>query len=180
MRWFRYYLFAVTLGWLVLSPPDISAHHANLIDGQRDFLHSHLPHSNTIVNFKDYIFFLTVIDRAPGTVDILLYLEDTVKRPVFGKKAVVIESNDNRPVFNGILEPDKTGIFHLRYAYDKPLVARLKVAYHEFGYQQVQWITADIQLGSPAPNMLILVLLGGILLAAIIFVGYRINREGTT
>lgn len=178
MRWFRYYLLAVALSWLVLSPPDILAHHANLADGQRDFLHSDLPHSDTVVNLRDYTLFLTVIDRAPSTVDILLYLEDAVKRPVFGKRAVVIETDGKQPVFSGVIEPDKTGVFHLRYAYDKPLAARLKVSYNEADYSPAQWIEAGIQLGSPAPNTIILVLLGAALLAAIVVVGMRNRGAG--
>ncbi|MFA5795233.1 MAG: hypothetical protein WC980_09260 [Candidatus Brocadiia bacterium] len=174
MKWFRYWLFLLVLG---LYPPDASAHHAGLTGIQKELIaaNAHLPHTSLNAIYKDYSLFVTILDRAPDTVDLMLYLEDNLKRPIFGKRAVVIEDADGKPVFSSFLEPDDTGIFYLRYSYDRPLKGRLKVSYEPVGGSgtPAQWLQTDIQLGSPAPSITFLIVIGLVLLATIVAVKMR-------
>ncbi|MFH1228514.1 MAG: hypothetical protein V1701_11520 [Planctomycetota bacterium] len=180
MKWFRPCLFLIILGCLALYPPDILAHHAGFAGVQKELIanNSCLPHAGLTASLKDYNLFVTILDRAPDTVDLMLYLEDNVKRPIFGKRAVVIEDAHGKQVFNSFLEPDNTGIFYLRYSYSYPLKGRLKVSYDaaDLGSPS-QWLQTDIQLGSPPPNSIFLAVIMLALLVTIVIV--RVRREGT-
>jgi len=128
------------------------------------------------INLNNYTLFLTVVDRAPGLIDLFLYLEDAYKRPMLGQGQVIIEDPECNIVFNNILEPDKDGIMFLRYISPQPLKCRLKVSAGQMGYSG-QWIETTLSLGSPGISMPFMLILGLIFLVAFILTHYLPRRH---
>jgi hypothetical protein len=159
------------------------AHHETLPAPDREYLKliSMHPFKDTLITQGNYNFFITVVESAPDTYDLYFYIENSLfKRPVHSDKGVLIYPANSRTPEKFFLTSDITGAASMRYIVRKPFLAKVELSTVVPGGKTIS-VTADIQLGSPKPSFVFLILFGLILAAFVIFIyivrGRRINRK---
>ncbi|MFA5794151.1 MAG: hypothetical protein WC980_03685 [Candidatus Brocadiia bacterium] len=133
------------------------------------------PFKDEVVASGDHIFYVTAVDTAPNTVDLIFYIESSlhtegllVKRPVYSEKEIWFATDDCPVPQKFIPEPDNTGVSTLRYLYDKPVHAKLRISTTSTDNKAISAETS-IQIGSPEPSYFFLIIFGIIIMLSIVF-----------
>ncbi|MEW6026917.1 MAG: hypothetical protein AB1599_06460 [Planctomycetota bacterium] len=128
------------------------------------------PFKDEVVSSGDYDFYVTMADLAPNTVDLTIYIENSLlKRPVRSASEIWLSTDDSPATQRFVLQPDYTGASTLRYFYDKPVRAKLKIATTIADSKPISAETS-IQIGSPKPSYLFFIIFVASILFAVAFV----------
>lgn len=163
---------------IIFSGLSVQAHHESLAAPEREYLKliSLHPFKDTVIHNNGYDFYITVVELAPRTVDLIFYIENPLfKRPVHSVKEILLYQEGSLALQRFALGTDITGVSSLRYRYQKPFEAKLKIITVAPDHQNLSAETT-IQIGSPKASYLFLIVFGIILIISIIFVYIRQKR----
>ena len=150
----------------------IEAHHESLPAPERWYLKlvSLHPFKDKLISQGDYDFFITVAESAPDTFDIIFYIENSLfKRAVHSPKEILLYRNDTKIPGRFILETDISGVSSLKYVAHKPFETRIKVSATTADNKPIS-VETDIQIGSPKPSLVFIIIFGLLILVAVITV----------
>ncbi|MFH0889118.1 MAG: 4Fe-4S binding protein [Planctomycetota bacterium] len=118
----------------------------------------------------NYDFFITIVESAPDTFDIIFYIENSLfKRAVRSSKEILLYRSDTKITDKFILESDISGVSSLKYFAHKPFETSIKVSAKTSDNEPIS-VKTDIQIGSPPPSIIFIVTFILIILIAIISV----------
>ena len=159
------------LVWLIL-PVCLYAHHESLAAPEREYLKiiSLQPFKDKVIHNSGYDFYITVAEPAPQVVDLIFYIENPLfKRPVHSAKEILLYPKGSSTPQRFALETDVSGVSSLRYRYQKPFEAKLKITTAAPGRQDLS-VETVIQIGSPEPSYGFLVIFGLIIIGVLCYV----------
>lgn len=156
----------------MILPVCLYAHHESLAAPEREYLKiiSLHPFKDKVIHNSGYDFYITVAEPAPQVVDLIFYIENPLfKRPVHSTKEILLYPNGSSTPQRFALETDVSGVSSLRYRYHKPFEAKLKITTAAPDRQSISAETT-IQIGSPEPSYVFLVIFGLIIIGALFYV----------
>lgn len=168
---FNRFLFSfIIVVWLV-TPPALYAHHESLAAPEREYLNfiSLHPFKDKVIRDSGYDFYITMVESAPQTVDLIFYLEHPLfKRPVHSAKEVLLHVAGSDEPQRFILETDIAGVSSLRYRYREPFEAELRIT-ASAPDGQILMAETKVQIGSPGPSRAFLAMFGLIIIGVLLF-----------
>lgn len=158
----------------------IEAHHESLPAPEREYLKliSLHPFKDKLISRENYDFFITVVELAPDTFDIIFYIENSLfKRAVHSPKEILLFHNNTGIPAKFILGSDIAGVSNLKYFAHKPFDAKIKVSAKTSDNEPIS-VETDIQIGSPSPSIIFIVTFMLIILVTIISVYLSQRHRG--
>jgi hypothetical protein len=159
----------------------IKAHHESLPAPEREYLKliSLHPFKDKVISQDNHDFFITVAETAPDTFTIFFYIENSLfKRAVHSPKEILFYNEDAKLPDKFNLESDISGVSSMQYFAHKPFEAKIKVSAVTNDNKPIS-VETDIQIGSPQPSIVFIIIFGLTILIMIIIVSRQLSIRKT-
>ncbi|MBI5779109.1 MAG: hypothetical protein HZA49_06595 [Planctomycetes bacterium] len=146
---------------------------------QREYLKiiSLHPFKDKVIHNSGYDFYITVSEPAPQVIDLIFYVENPFfKRPVHSVKEILLYPDGSSTPQRFTLDTDIAGVSSLRYRYQEPFEAKLKIITVASDRQNLSAETT-VQIGSPKPSYFFLITFVITILLAVAFVSLKRGRR---
>jgi len=179
--WFLFFLIVITTFFITPNTnacPECGCWEQWLQLQQRSYLESFslLPKKEKILTVCDYQLFLTSVQVLPETFELLIYAQNPqTRKPYLKPKNISIYKQTSSGLFPVLNTIDNDVVSEIRYVNPQPASYLVRITLENESGPPLIGETYFI-LGSPSPNLVYLVTLGGLIIFIFIFVIYSRHR----